>query len=151
MKTVCKAMAAALGLCVAGPLLARTYVDYAPVTRVDRLLEVVDAPAATKECWSEPRTEIQPGAEYRRETVEPDRINPDGTITKVRRELIQKGLRTDVERVCQTQAETVPQTRVIGYEVVYRYGGDEFRDRMDHDPGSRVRVQVEDGYVAVAE
>ena len=149
MKLVSKSLIAALGVCLAGPLLARTYVDYAPVTRVDRLLEVVDTPVAT-ECWSEPRTEIQPGAEYRRETVEPDRVNPDGSITKVRRELIQKGLRTDVERVCQTEAAN-PETRVVGYNVVYRYRGAEFRDRLDHDPGSRVRVQVDDGYVAIAE
>jgi len=151
MKLVSKALVAAIGVCMAGPLIARTYVDYAPVTRVDRLLEVVDAAGTKQECWSEPHTQIQPGAEYRRETVEPDRVNPDGSVTKVRHELIQKGLRTEVERVCQTQVENVPETRVLGYEVVYRYRGQDYRARIDHDPGSRVRVQVDEGYIALAE
>jgi len=34
---------------------------------------------------------------------------------------------------------------------VFRYRGQDFHERMSHDPGSRVRVHVDNGYVEVVE
>ena len=34
------------------------------------------------------------------------------------------------------------RTRILGYEVRYRYSGEEFVRRMSHDPGEWVRVRI---------
>ena len=56
------------------------------------------------------------------------------------------------EDKCQTHTEYRPGPQhTVAYDVVYRYDGQEYHDRMSHDPGSRVRVHVDNGYVAIAE
>lgn len=44
---------------------------------------------------------------------------------------------------CRTDTVYGPR-RVIGYDVSYRFRGRIYRTRMDHDPGRRMRVMVED-------
>ena len=48
------------------------------------------------------------------------------------------------QEVCETVHETREETELLGYDVSYRYAGETFVTRMDHDPGKflRVRVQV---------
>jgi len=46
-----------------------------------------------------------------------------------------------VER-CDVRYETRTEERVDGYRVTYVYNGQRLRTRMNHDPGDRIRVQV---------
>jgi uncharacterized protein YcfJ len=47
------------------------------------------------------------------------------------------------EEVCETVYETTEELTLDGYDVTYRYAGQTHTTRMDHDPGSHVRVRVQ--------
>jgi len=157
MKHVSQAVVAALGMAVAGSAFAyreASYYDFARVDRVDRIVEVGDQPQMRRECWDQPRTEYHPGANYQRETVVPSE-DEDGNpaTTVIRDDVVESGGYNTVshERVCQTRTASVPAQQVLGYDVVYTYRGQDYHDRLDHDPGRSVRVHVDNGYVEVAE
>jgi len=158
MKRICKVVVAALGVSLAGSAFAfyrdGSYFDFARVDRVDRLLAMTDQPQTRRECWDQPRTEYHPGADYRRNTVEPtydEDGNPGQTV--VRTDVVETGgyATTRNERVCQTRTASIETQQVVGYDVVYSYRGQDFHERMDHDPGRSVRVHVDHGYVELAE
>lgn len=46
------------------------------------------------------------------------------------------------ERRCETYHETHYEEEVIGYDVWYRYKGDEYQTRMNHRPGNKIKVRV---------
>ena len=153
-----KAVVAALGISLAGSAFAYyrdgSYFDFAPVERVDRLLATTDQPRQNTQCWDQPRTEYHPGADYRRETIEPA-IDEDGNATQAvtRSDVVESGgySTTRNERVCQTRTAQIETQQVVGYDIVYRYRGQDYHERMDHDPGRSVRVHVDHGYVELAE
>jgi uncharacterized protein YcfJ len=163
MKRVTQAVIAALGLAVAGSAFARyddevrlrmrdSFYDYARVMNVDRIVETVNQPVTREDCVKEPRDEYHPGTTYRRDVEEP--IPGSYNSTTVRSEYVeQPGYYTRrVEDRCETRTEyqqTAPQT--VAFDVVYRYDGQDFHERMNHNPGSRVRVHIDNGYVQVAE
>ncbi|WP_297529141.1 glycine zipper 2TM domain-containing protein [Thiohalobacter sp.] len=43
---------------------------------------------------------------------------------------------------CTTETAWREEERIEGYRVTYRYRGELFTTRMDHDPGSRLRMRV---------
>lgn len=49
---------------------------------------------------------------------------------------------TGTEERCQTVHRREIEERVIGYNVLYRYNGQELHTRMDRDPGERLKVRV---------
>ena len=157
MKRIRQAILAGLGVALAGSAFAYSrgvsYYDYARVDRVDPVYATVSEPRTREECWTEPRTEYHPGSEYRRRTVEPGFVDADGDAPVVRHEVVEtRGYTTTTdERVCRRNSAQVTEPRVIGYDVVYTYRGDDYRDRLDHDPGRSVRVHVDSGYVETAE
>ena len=157
MKHLSQAVVAGLGIALAGSAVAysraASYFDYARVQRVDPVVASVDEPQTREECWTEPRTEYHP--EYRREVVAPSADDDDAVVAApvVRREIVETGgyARTTNQRICQTRTARVTEPKVIGYDVVYTYRGEDYRDRLDHDPGRSVRVHVDSGYVETAE
>jgi hypothetical protein len=156
-RTTTQAIIAALGISVAGSALAFTrdasYYDFARVDRVDRLLATSEAPRTQRECWTQPRAEYHPGADYRRETIEPAYDDESNGTTVVRSDVVENGGYSTIEneRVCQTRTASVESRQVLGYDVVYRYRGQDYHERMDHDPGRSVRVRVDHGYVEAVE
>ncbi|MBN0988468.1 glycine zipper 2TM domain-containing protein [Amphritea pacifica] len=46
------------------------------------------------------------------------------------------------ETRCNVQHDIEYYERVTGYKVTYRYNGQTYQTRMDHDPGDRIRVRV---------
>lgn len=50
---------------------------------------------------------------------------------------------TVYEQRCRNLTEHVPQERVDGYEVTYRYGGRTYQTVTDHHPGDRLQVRVD--------
>ena len=47
------------------------------------------------------------------------------------------------ERRCETHNEVTYEEEVIGYHVWYRYRGDEYKTRMNHRPGNKIKVRVQ--------
>ena len=164
MKRVTQAVIAALGLAIEVSAFARydedevrmrmrdSFYDHARVINVDRIVEQQDQPVTREDCWKEPHDDYHPGTTYRREIQE---TAPGGNNdTAVRTEVVDRGgyYTRRYEDKCQTHTEYQPgPLQTVAYDVVYRSGGQEYHDRMSHDPGSRVRVHVDNGYVAVAE
>jgi uncharacterized protein YcfJ len=164
MKRVTQTVIVALGLAVAGSAFARydeddvrmrvhdSFFDYARVINVDRIIEQDKQPVSREECWKEPHEDYHPGTTYRREIQEtvPGSYND----TAVRTEVVDKGgyYTHRYEDRCETRTEyeSGPQ-RTVAFDVVYRYDGQDYHDRMKHEPGSRVRVRVDNGYVQIAE
>ena len=165
MKRVTKSVVATLGLALLGSACASdryvryensgdSYFDYARVERVDRVINTVSEPVKRRECWNEPRTEYHPGATYRRDELStPVVTSVDGTPV-ARTDVVESGgyYTQGYEQQCRSRTDYDATTqRVVGYDVVYNYRGEDYHDRMSHDPGARVRVHVENGYVEVAE
>lgn len=44
---------------------------------------------------------------------------------------------------CETRYREHRESRIDGYEVVYRYKGQKYSTRMPHDPGRRIRIRVD--------
>lgn len=159
MKSVTQAIVATLGLSLAGSALAYeretdSYFDYAHVDSVDRVVTVVDQPTTRQECWNEPRQEYHPGADYRRENIGPTVITTaNGDQTVVHDQVVESGgyYTQGYEQKCRTSTDYAQSQRVVGYDVVYTYRGEDYHDRLNHDPGTSVRVRIDHGYVAVAE
>ena len=153
MKRISLAIAGVVGLAAAGSAFA-SYIDYARVDRVDRVVAMSDRPQTQRDCWDQPRTEYHPGRDYHRETVVPSEDeygNPAQTV--IRDDVVETGgySTTHSERVCETRTAHVPAQQVIGFDVVYTYRGQDYHDRLDHDPGRSVRVRVDHGYVEADE
>lgn len=163
MKPVTKSIVATLGMVLFGTACASdryvrydsgdSYFDYARVERIDRVVSTASEPVTRRECWNEPRTEYRPSATYRREELSPTIATSFEGTPVVRSEVVERGgyyVQTD-ERQCRSRTDYDTTRRVIGYDVVYNYRGEDYHERMSHDPGERVRVRVENGYVDVAE
>jgi len=164
MKRVTQTVIAALGLAVGVSAFARydddevrmrvrdSFYDFARVINVDRIIEQQDQPVTREECWKEPRDDYHPGTTYRREIQE---STPNGyNSTAVRTEVVDRGgyYTRHYEDKCETKTAYQPgEQRTVAYDVVFRYDGQDFHERMSHDPGSRVRVHVGSGYVEIAE
>jgi len=164
MKSMTKSVVATLGLALLGTACASdhyvryensgdSFFDYAKVERVDRVVDTVREPVNRRECWNEPRSEYHPSAAYRRDEVAPTVVtNVDGT-TVVHSDVVESGgyYTQTYEHQCRTRTDFDTNSRVVAYDVVYNYRGEDYHDRMNHDPGARVRVHIENGYVEVAE
>ena len=161
MKLISQTVIAALGLAVAGSAFARyddemrvrdSFYDYARVVNVDRIVAQSDQPVAREECWKEPKDNYHPGTTYRREIQETE-PGSDHDMA-VRTEVVNRGgyYTRSYEDRCETRTEyRTGEPRTVAYDVVFRYRGQDFHERMSHDPGSRVRVHVDNGYVEVVE
>jgi len=162
MNRVSKAVIAALGLSLATTAFARydddyrmrvgdSFYDYARVINVDRIVEQSKQPVSREECWKEPRDEYHAGPTVRREVEEQPL---DGGSTVVRTETVDRPgyYKRTYENRCETRTDYEPgPAQTVAFDVVYRYDGQDFHQRMSRNPGSRVRVHVDNGYVEVAE
>jgi len=53
-----------------------------------------------------------------------------------------RGYSYGYEERCHTVNERYSEERLDGYRVTYRYQGQTFSTRMDHDPGDRIQVHI---------
>jgi uncharacterized protein YcfJ len=145
MKRISQTLAVALGLALAGSAFARLeqdpyYYDYARVVRVDRIVAEQTQPVTHEECWQE-------SVEQPDRVVEQTRVSDDGVVHK---DVIRVDRPAYQQKCRQTTAyNQIPQT--VGYDVVYNYRNEDFHDRMNYDPGAKVRVRVQSGYVQVVD
>ncbi len=61
---------------------------------------------------------------------------------RARRHTVQRDYRPRWVQRCHTVNECTTEERLDGYRVTYRYHGQNFTTRMDHDPGSHIQVRV---------
>lgn len=164
MRHVTKSIVATLGLALLGTACASdryvryeagddSFFDYARVERVDRIVNTVTEPTKRRECWSQPRSEYHPEGTYRRDELSPTVVTSINGSPVVRSEVVETGgyYTQGYEQQCRTRTDYDSAQRVVGFDVVYNYRGEDYHERMNHDPGERVRVHVENGYVEVAE
>jgi uncharacterized protein YcfJ len=145
MKRISQTLVAALGLTLAGSAFARYeqnpyYYDYARVVRVDRIIAPETQPVTHEECWQE-------SVEQPERIVERTHVNDDGVVRK-------DVLRVDrpaYQQKCRQTTAYNETPQVVGYDVIYNYRNEDFHDRMSHDPGSQVRVRVQNDYVQVVD
>lgn len=50
--------------------------------------------------------------------------------------------RVSTESRCRMSEEYVLEQQIVGYDVEYRYRGEVFMSRLDHNPGDRLRIRV---------
>jgi uncharacterized protein YcfJ len=158
MRHVKLAAVAFLGMVAAGPALARyeqSYFDYAHVLSVDRVATQIGngSNVTRQECWQEPVEQHQPGMVYHRELPPVVEHTADGArVVTTRTEDVENAPTTtrSYEERCRENVE-FRQPQTFAFDVVYRYRGQDYHDRIGHDPGSSVRVHVDNGYVEIAE
>jgi hypothetical protein len=154
MKRISQTLVAALGLALAGSAFARYeqdpyFYDYARVVATDRIVSQDSQPVTREDCWQEPLDSDSSMTTPSR-VVESTRVSNDGTVRRV--ETTKKDYDEGYQEHCRQHTDyTAEAPKFVGYDVVYRYRGQDYHDRISYNPGSRVRVRVQDGYVSIAE
>ncbi len=145
----------------------QAFYDYATVLRAKPITEIVRVETPREECWTETRTRI--GYRGGPQTYTPeivgvivgaaigtrfgdgrgrDLATAAGAVLggSIGHDIKKRRHRTytyaePVER-CEIRRDYYDEERLMGYRVTYRYGGNTYHTRMDHDPGDRLRVRV---------
>lgn len=168
MKTF--SLVSSLALLITMPALsfaAKPFYDYARVVNVEPLTKQVRVKTPRQECWNETVTHHRPangriytpeifgailGAAVGRQFGSgrgQDAATVAGAVlggsigrdVKHRRHHHGRHYQT-VEERCHTVQDVHVEERVTGYRVTYRYHGNTFTTRMNHDPGHQLRVRV---------
>lgn len=143
------------------------YYDYARVIDVDPIVRTVRVSTPREECWDE-SVPVYYDEDYQSATPMilggiiggvvgnqfggghgKDALTVAGTILGgsigrdiARQNRYRRSHETVVETRCRTVEEYHEEERIDGYLVTYRYNGREYRTRMNHEPGKRIRVRV---------
>ena len=155
MKHTHRIAVAVLGALVTGSAFARyadSYFDYAQVLSVKPIVASESSrPVTREECWSEPVENFHPGMTAERQ-LPPEVDETTGAVTTRTVSIKKDGYYTrDEDERCRTRTDVQQQQSVVAFDVVYSYHNQAYHDRIAHDPGARLRVHVDDGYVEVAE
>ena len=154
----------------AGPLHERfhdrsSFDDKAKVVDVKPIIEVVRVPTEHRDCWDEEVRGYERGGGNGTGMLTGTIIggvigsqmgHGDGRrAATIAGTIIGAAVGHDVDRQararpynhtehrCQVRTEYYEEERTRGYRVTYRYHGETFVTRMDHDPGPFVRVRVD--------
>jgi uncharacterized protein YcfJ len=156
---------------LAGGRSGGSHYDYARVLRVDPMIDVVRVAQPREVCWTEQVTHRRSRG-YNSATPEilggiiggvvgnqfghgrgKDVATVAGAILggsiahdmERRRRTYGYAAYTEPVQRCRVEQDYYEQERIVGYDVTYRYNGEVYHTRMDHDPGRRVRVRVDVG------
>lgn len=139
--------------------------SYAKVTRVTPVTRIIETSRPERECWQEevvhqPRNEPNMGglilggviggvvgnrfgggngkkAATVAGTIAGAALG-QGTSSNRR-----GGYSTSYQDRCRTYRSTYTEERVVGYDVHYRYNGQEYVTRTDRDPGSHIKLRID--------
>ena len=119
---------------------SETYVDYAPVVRVEEVYETYNEPVKREECTFE-RTSQQ-RQEDRKLAGDVRQRTPGFSLAQA--------IRFDAEHVrsqqpaqrCRMVTKYESHERVAAYKVTYRYNGATYVKQMSYHPGDEVKVRV---------
>ncbi|MGB5178049.1 MAG: hypothetical protein WBP44_04885 [Gammaproteobacteria bacterium] len=115
-----------LTMLTSGPAYAVQYQAYAPVLRVEPIIETRYEPVSREVC-------TEPADSAREFNAVAASIGED-----IRR---QQRLWQQLHS-CKTITEKRARENIAGYRVTYRYGGETVTTRMSYDPGERMPVTV---------
>ncbi len=120
-----------------------SYYDYAVVERVTPIREARQIPVPDESCSETPYLELAM-EEYGRFAGDVRLRIPGITLSEViRRDIrLRQRMETEEMRPCRSKKVFEREEVLVGYRVEYRYGGERFVRRMQHHPGTRVRVRV---------
>ncbi len=147
---------------------SQTNVDYAVVDHVKTLTRIVNVPAAREECWEEPVTRYQPptysytptivggiigavvGNQFGRGSGR-DWATVAGTTLGAslghdygnRRAYAAGRSYTTIEQRCRIVSDYRQEEQADGYLVTYSYNGRQYKSRVAHHPGERIKVRVD--------
>ena len=142
------------------------FYDYAKVEDVKPIYRMVRVDRPRQECWHEDVVHREPGSRSKTPLVVGGIIggavghqigNGRGRdIATVAGALLGASIGNDMrnrnyrdrewvetQQVCREVVDYTEQRQVVAYEVTYRYQGRRYVTEMDHDPGARVRVEVD--------
>ena len=153
---------------VAIPAQAQSSYHDAQVMTVTPIYHVVETSVPTRQCWEEEVVRSSSRHHYRSHTPgllgaviggaignalgHHSTNKKVGTVvgavlgSSIARDMVEANDRPDyrldtVER-CKTVSRYEQEEKLVGYDVVYRYNGEEYKVRMPEDPGATVRVRV---------
>lgn len=153
---------------MSAPILANTSYDYARVVESIPIYQEVRVASPRKDCWNEQVVTHQRGQVGSSTPVIISTIiggalgnavghgqsnRRIGTVVgavlghSVGRDIVRHNSGPVVEtyetvRRCEVVNEYQEQRRLVGYQVRYRYHGEDYTVRMDNDPGDRIQVKV---------
>lgn len=170
--TIAKALACAgLAIAVSAaslPAMAQSQYVYAEVLETRPIYQAITVASPREECWDE---EVRVRDSQHNQSRTPVLISTIiggalgnavgnnkssqrvGTVVgavlghSVGRDIVRanshpQSVRYQTVRQCETVTHYDEQERLMGYQVTYRYNGEEFTIRADHDPGDRIRLRV---------
>ncbi|HDZ10299.1 hypothetical protein LCGC14_0077820 [marine sediment metagenome] len=156
-------------LCMSSPALAQTRYVYADVLESRPIYQSVTVSAPREECWQE---QVRVRDSHRSGSRTPALLsaivggaigNAVGTNSSSRkvgtvvgavlghsvgRDIVNANNRHEPARYqtvqhCEVVDEYYDEERLMGYQVRYRYNGEDFSVRMDDNPGERIRLRVQ--------
>ncbi len=159
-----------LAAAVAGslPVQAETTYFDAQVLDAMPIYRVIETPVPTRQCWEEEVVRSSSRHHYRSRTPgllgaviggaiggslgHHNTTRNVGTVVgailggSIARDIQQAnyepGVRLETVERCETANHYEQEEKLVGYDVLYRYNGEDFRVRMPNDPGATVRVRV---------
>lgn len=156
-------------MCMSAPALAQTQYVYADVLESRPIYQSVTVSAPREECWQE---QVKVRDSHRSGSRTPalisaivggaigNAVGNNGSSRKVGtvvgavlghsvgRDIVAANNRPEPARYqtvqhCEVVDEYYDEERLMGYQVRYRYNGEDFSVRMDDDPGERIRLRVQ--------
>lgn len=158
----------AAGLMAAAPAIAQSQYVYAEVLETRPIYQAVTVASPREECWEE---EVRVRESRHGQSRTPVLISTIiggalgnavgnnkssqrvGTVVgavlghSVGRDIVRnnnhpQSARYQTVQHCETVTRYDEEERLMGYQVTYRYNGEEFTVRADQDPGDRIRLRV---------
>ena len=149
-------------------VLAQTSYHDAQVIESTAIYRVIETAVPTRQCWEEEVVRSSSRHHYRSHTpgllgaVIGGAIGHSlghhkssqnvGTIVgamlggSIARDIVESNrspvVRLETVERCETVNNYRQQEKLVGYDVLYRYNGEEYKVRMQDDPGTTVRVRV---------
>ncbi|HLT63331.1 MAG TPA: glycine zipper 2TM domain-containing protein [Pseudohongiella sp.] len=169
LKTGSLALAvAAMALCATAPAMADTRYVYAEVVDSRPIYQAVTVASPAEQCWQEEVRVRESGHSASNTPVILSTIiggalgnavghnksnKRVGTVVgavlghTVGRDIVRANshpepVRYQTVQHCEQVTQYRDEERLIGYQVRYRYNGEEFSIRTDYDPGDRIRLRV---------
>lgn len=150
------------------PAQAETTYQEARVLEATPIYRVIETPVPTRQCWEEEVVRSSSRHYYRSRTPgllgaviggaiggslgHHNTARNVGTVVgailggSIARDIqesnYEPGVRLQTVERCETINHYEQEEKLVGYDVVYRYNGTDFRVRMPDDPGTTVRVRV---------
>lgn len=157
------------GMLLTTSALAQGDIDYAQVTAVRPIVQIVEVSTPEERCWQEEYLVDRRyghsqsntpgilgaiiGGAIGNELGNHKSSQRVGTVVgavlghSVARDIMRQQEGPTVREVetverCETVYQSYEEERIVGYNVTYNYNGQDYTIRTDHDPGDRIRVRV---------